>query len=164
MRRLHPSFFLGIACFASQQCLDIHRLILEPKHANLANLLLRIASGPAFLYHGRGILFGWFGGPGVSRFAFSHHWPIFIAFLVGLAQVAGGLAILSGICLRLGAASIAIVMLAAIFLVHLPRGFDVSKGGMEYALTQLLVAGALLLTGPGRFSLAFLQPLPLQKF
>jgi hypothetical protein len=32
-------------------------------------------------------------------------------------------------------------MLGAIFLVRLPHGFDVSSGGGEYALTQLLRAG-----------------------
>jgi putative oxidoreductase len=54
---------------------------------------------------------------------------------------------------RLGAASIAIVMLGAILLVHLPFGFDVTKGGMEYALTQLLIALALLIAGAGSYSL-----------
>jgi hypothetical protein len=35
------------------------------------------------------------------------------------------------------------------FLVHRCNGFDIGKGGAEYALTQLLLAVALLLTGPG---------------
>jgi hypothetical protein len=38
--------------------------------------------------------------------------------------------------------------------VHLPHGFDISDGGLEYAMTQLLVALALLLMGPGDYSLA----------
>jgi len=133
-------------------------------HTDLALLFLRIASASAFLYHGSAILFGWFGGPGPERFAAPHHWPVVIAYLVGLAQLAGGLAILSGILFRLGAASILIVMLGAIFLVHLPHGFDIGSGGMEYALTQLLIAAALLLTGPGRYSLASLMPPSVQKF
>jgi putative oxidoreductase len=134
-----------------------------PRHINLALLLLRAASAPAFLYHGSAILFGWFGGPGPERFAASHQWPAAIAYLVGLAQVAGGLAILSGILFRVGTASISIVMAGAIFLVHLPHGFDVTKGGVEYALAQLMLAGALLLTGPGRYSLASLLPPSTQK-
>jgi putative oxidoreductase len=89
---------------------------------------------------------------------------VLIAYLVGLAQVAGGLAILSGILFRVGAASVFVVMLGAIFLVHLPYGFDVSKGGLEYALTQLLLATALLLTGPGEYSLASWLPSPLRKW
>jgi putative oxidoreductase len=107
----------------------------------------------AFLYHGSGILFGAFGGPGPQQFASSHQWPLFLAYLVGLAQVGGGLAVLSGILFRVGAICIIGVMLGAIFLVHLPHGFDVSQGGAEYALTQLLLAIALLLIGPGTYSL-----------
>jgi len=121
---------------------------------NLALLLLRIASAAAFLYHGSAILFGCFGGPGPVAFANSHHWPVIMGYLIGLAQVAGGLAVLLGILTRLGAACIAIVMLGAIFTVHLPHGFNIGNGGAEYALTQFLIAIALMLTGPGAYSLA----------
>jgi putative oxidoreductase len=129
-----------------------------------ALLILRIASSVAFLYHGSGILFGAFGGPGPEQFAANHHWPVVLAYLVGLAQIAGGLAVLTGILFRLGSACLIAVMLGAIFLVHLPHGFDVAKGGAEYALTQLLLALAFLFTGPGKYSLASLLPGPLQKW
>jgi len=124
-----------------------------PTQINVALLLLRIASAAAFLYHGGAILFGWFDGPGPVAFASSHHWPVIIGYLVGLAQFAGGLAVLFGILTRLGAACIAIVMLGAIFTVHLPHGFNIGNGGAEYALTQLLIAMALILSGPGKYSL-----------
>jgi hypothetical protein len=71
------------------------------------------------------------------------HAPAVIGYLVGLAQFCGGLAILTG--------------LGAIFLVHSPQGFDIGKGGMEYALTQLLIACALLLTRAGKYSLTLPQ-------
>ena len=67
------------------------------------------------------------------------HMPVVVGYLVGLAQVASGLAILSGALIRLGAACIIVVTLGAIFLVHLPHGFDIRRGGIEYALTQLLI-------------------------
>lgn len=86
------------------------------------------------------------------------HAPAVIGYSVGLAQFCGGLAILTGILIRLGALCVIIVMLGAIFLVHLPHGFDIGHGGMEYALTQLLIACALMLTGAGRYSLSL--PLP----
>ena len=128
-----------------------------------ALLLLRIASGLVFLYHGSAILFGAFGGPGPVNFAAFMHAPAIIGYLVGLAQFAGGLAMLSGILIRVGALSIMIVMLGAIFMVHLPHGFDVSKGGVEYALTQFLIAFALLLTGAGRYSLGAALPEPIRN-
>ncbi len=128
-----------------------------------ALLILRIASAMAFLYHGSAILFGAFGGSGPQQFAAGHHWPLMLAYLIGLAQLAGALAVLTGVLFRLGAVSIIAVMLGAIFLIHLPHGFDVSKGGAEYAITQLLLAMAFLLTGPGRYSLAPLLPSSLRK-
>jgi putative oxidoreductase len=134
-----------------------------PAQVNAALLILRIASALAFLYHGSAILFGAFGGPGPQRFSAFLHMPLVVGYLVGMAQFAGGLAILSGILIRLGAACIIIVMLGAIFLEHLPHGFDIGKGGMEYALTQLLIALALLITGAGEYSLAPRLPAPLRK-
>jgi putative oxidoreductase len=131
---------------------------------SVALLTLRVASAMAFLYHGSDILFGAFGGPGPQQFAASHQWPVILAYMVGLAQLAGGLGVLTGVLFRLGAACITAVMLGAIFLVHLPHGFDVSNGGAEYALTQLLLAIAFLLTGPGAYSLARLLPAWLQKW
>jgi putative oxidoreductase len=131
-----------------------------PKQHNIAILLLRIASASVFLYHGSAILFGAFGGPGPQQFAAMMHAPAILGYLVGLAQFGGGLAILTGVFFRIGAACIVIVMLGAILLVHLPHGFDVGKGGAEFALTELLLAAAFLLTGPGAFSLGrFLGPL-----
>jgi putative oxidoreductase len=137
--------------------------ILERGSIDPALVLLRIGSSLPFLYHGSAILFGWFGGPGAVRFAASHHWSVLVAYLIGLAQVAGAAAIATGILFRVGTASIIAVMFGAIFLVHLRHGFDVSNGGMEYALTQLLIASALLLTGSGRYSLGFLLPRSLRK-
>jgi len=116
----------------------------SPAQVNAALLILRIASALAFLYHGSAILFGAFGGPGPQKFAAFLHLPVVVGYLVGLAQFAGGLAILSGVLIRLGAACVIVVMLGAIFLVHLPHGFDVGKGGAEYAFMQLLIAIAPL--------------------
>jgi putative oxidoreductase len=130
---------------------------------NAALLILRIASALAFLYHGSSILFGAFDGPGPRQFAASHQWPLVLAYLVGLAQVGDGLAVLTGILFRIGAVCIIAVMLGAIFMVHLPHGFNVASGGAEYALTQLLVAIAFLLTGPGGYSLNSWLPVSLQK-
>jgi hypothetical protein len=64
---------------------------------------------------------------------------------------------------RLGAACVIVVMLGAIFLVHLPHGFDVGKGGAEYAFMQLLLAIALFITGGGAYSLTSRLPKPLRK-
>src|SRR3981189_856294 len=120
---------------------------------DLALLLIRIASAVAFLYHGAAITFGVFGGPGPAGFAGFTHLSITVAYLVGLAQLGGGLAMLTGILARVRAACIVIVMVGAIKIVHLSHGFDIAKGGHEYALTQLLIALAILVAGAGKYSL-----------
>lgn len=133
------------------------------RQISLALLLLRVAAALAFLYHGSAILFGAFGGPGPQEFAAHHHWPTVLGYLVGLAQFGGALALLTGIFFRFGALCIVLVMAGAIFIVHLPHGYDIGSGGMEYALTQALLAVALFLTGPGDYSLVSLMPEPLRK-
>jgi putative oxidoreductase len=136
----------------------------RPAQVNAALLILRIAGALGVLYHGSAILFGAFGGPGPQGFAAFMHMPAVVGYLVGLAQVGGGLAVLSGILIRLGAACIIVVMVGAIFLFHLPHGFDVGQQGFEYALTVLLIALALLITGAGAYSLAPRLPPPLRKW
>jgi len=133
------------------------------RELNFELLIMRIACAMPFIFHGSAILFGAFGGPGPQNFAAFMHQPVFVAYLVGLAQFAGGLAILLGALLRVGTVCVMIVMLGAIFLVHLPHGYDISQGGMEYALTEFLLSAGLLLAGPGRYSLASLLPGPLKK-
>src|ERR1700692_741309 len=128
-----------------------------------ALLAIRIASALAFLYHGAAITFGAFGGAGPEKFAVFTHMPLMPGCLVGLAQLAGGSAMLTGVLIRVGAVFIIIVMLGAIFLVHLPHGFDIGHGGLECALTQPPVAFGFLLTGPGAYSLAGSLPASLRR-
>jgi putative oxidoreductase len=127
-------------------------LTTEQKQEGWALLAIRLASAACFIYHGSAILFGAFGGPGPASFAQHSHLPLAVAYLVGLGQLCGGLAMLTGVLARLGAAVIIVVMLGAIFLVHISKGFDTTKGGFEYALTQLLIAVAILIAGPGPYS------------
>jgi len=133
------------------------------RELNFELLIMRIACALPFLFHGSAILFGAFGGPGPKGFAAFIHAPVSVGYLVGLAQFAGGLAILLGALLRLGAICVMTVMLGAIYLVHLPHGYDINQGGMEFALTEFLLSTGLLFAGPGKYSLASLLPAPLRK-
>jgi putative oxidoreductase len=133
------------------------------RELNFELLIMRVACSLPFIYHGAAILFGVFGGPGPHAFAVGMKAPDIIGYLVGLAQFAGGIAILLGALMRVGCVSVIIVMLGAVFMVHLPHGYDVGHGGMEYALTELLLSIGLLFAGPGKFSLAAILPGPLQK-
>jgi putative oxidoreductase len=139
------------------------RLTGGARELDLELLIMRLACALPFIYHGCAILFGMFGGPGPLGFAAFMHVPATVGYLVGLAQFAGGIAILLGALLRVGAVCVIIVMAGAIFLVHLPHGYDIGHGGLEYALTELLLSLGLLLAGPGKYSLAGILPAPLRK-
>lgn len=135
----------------------------SPSTPNFALLILRIAGSLGVLYHGSAILFGAFGGPGPRNFAAFIHQPAVVGYLVGLAQFAGGIAILTGALQRIGSVCVIIVMTGAIFLVHMPHGLDIGKGGYEYALTVLLISLGLLISGPGAYSLGRILPGALKK-
>jgi putative oxidoreductase len=162
---LHPSFDTQ---FAPQER-QVHMSTANSLGRDVSHeldfelLVMRLACALPFIYHGCAILFGMFGGPGPQGFAAFMHMSVIVGYLVGLAQFAGGIAILTGALLRVGAVCVIIVMLGAIFIVHLPHGYDIGHGGLEYALTEMLLALGLLLAGPGKYSLGAVLPAPLRK-
>ena len=124
---------------------------------DFALLLIRMMLAAIFIYHGGQKLFGWFGGHGLAGTAvfFAHlgipH-PTLAVILSGATEFFGGLALLFGLGLRLAAIPMAFNMAVACLTVH--RGaFDATKGGMEYPLTLFVVLLAMVILGPGRFTL-----------
>jgi len=124
----------------------------------LGLLTLRLVVGLIMVAHGAQKLFGWWGGPGMKgwtgamsrmRIRPAAAW----AWISALAEVTGGLALALGLLYPLPSIAIAGSMIVAIALVHLPRGFWVSKGGYEFNLSLLGAVAALALTGPGSISL-----------
>lgn len=92
--------------------------------------------------------------------------PIFTAWLTALVEFCGGLAIIAGAFVSIVSIPLVIVMLTAIFTVHLPYGFStitlkrMTENGPEfgtpgYELNLLYIAGllALILGGAGAFSI-----------
>lgn len=120
-----------------------------------ALLIARIALGLPFLYHGAQIAFGAFGGPGLAGFvaASGGKLPLAAAVLVGYGEFLGGLGVLFGVLSRIASAGLMLIMLGAIFVVHLPNGYNSQKGGFEYALTLALLALVIIVVGPARWML-----------
>ncbi|HWP43435.1 MAG TPA: DoxX family protein [Blastocatellia bacterium] len=122
-----------------------------------APLALRIMVAVIFIAHGAQKLFGIFGGYGIEGTAqFFEQLGInpgtFWAAIVGLIEFLGGIAVLLGLFTRYAATLLSIVMLVAIFKVHLPNGFFLPNG-IEYAFAMLGANVALLMGGAGEFSL-----------
>ncbi len=125
--------------------------------------IVRLVLGVVFLAHGAQKMLGWFGGYGfkgtMGFFTQTMHIPAVFAFLAICAEFFGGLGLLLGLLSRIAAFGIAIEMLVAIFLVHLPNGFFMNwsgqqKGeGIEYHLLVLALTWLLMARGAGAFSL-----------
>jgi putative oxidoreductase len=72
--------------------------------------------------------------------------PLFLSFLVIAAELGGGLLLLTGLLVRLGALGHICVMLVAISQVHWGYGLS-GQGGFEFPLALLAAALALLILG-----------------
>ncbi len=119
---------------------------------DLALLVLRVALGAIFIAHGGQKLF-WSGIAGTTEMfvGMGVFLPELTAPAVTIVEFFGGLALVAGLFTRLAAASIAVVMLGAIVMVHLPAGFFLPNG-IEFALMNFAAAVALALLGAGAYS------------
>lgn len=127
-----------------------------------SGLILRLTLGVVMWPHGAQKLLGWYGGFGFSGtmgfFTEQMHVPWIVAFLVIIGESLGSLALLAGFLTRFAAASLGVIMLGAISMVHWPHGFFMnwfgkqSGEGYEYHLLVLGIAIALTIAGAGRWS------------
>lgn len=125
---------------------------------NIAILILRLGIGLTLTGHGVQKLFGWFGGPGLTRLSqgfakqgFKPVWPWVALAVVG--EVGGGLSVALGFLTPLGAAGILGAMAMATFKSHWKNGFWLNKGGYEYSLILAIVSVSIGLLGPGTYAL-----------
>lgn len=118
-------------------------------YSHFAPFLLRVVLGLVFVVHGYPKLFtsfsqtaGWFDSVGIKPGKF---W----AFVVGVVEFFGGIALVFGFATQIAALLIAINMLVAI-KVNFRRGF---VGGYEFDLVLLVIALSLVLTGAGAYAI-----------
>jgi putative oxidoreductase len=128
---------------------------------SIALLMLRLALGFTFFFHGSQKVFGWFGGPGMEGVikGFEHiGLPSFLpvsvwAMLAAYGELVGGTLVLLGLFARVGTLPIIVVMIMAIAKVHGPNGFSMEHMGYEYNANLIAMALAILIAGPGIVSL-----------
>jgi putative oxidoreductase len=133
---------------------------LDRVAVDLSLLAVRVIVGVIFAAHGAQKLFGVFGGAGLAE-TVKMMGPI--GYLVTIGEFFGGLGLIVGFLTRFSAASLIVIMIGAIAMVHGPKGFFQSEGGFEYNLALIGLLLPILLAGPGRFSIGRFLPLPKSK-
>ncbi|MCR2822301.1 DoxX family protein [Lederbergia panacisoli] len=114
----------------------------------IGTLLLRIMLGLVFLANGAakfqggiGNTVGWFDSIGI---------PGFLAYIVAIIELVGGIAIILGLGTRLVSLLFGAIMIGAIFTVKLPDGF---LNGYALDLVLLVMSIYMVLNGSKLYSL-----------
>ncbi|WP_077212086.1 DoxX family protein [Bacillus dakarensis] len=122
------------------------------KH-EIGALILRVTLGVLFFIHGLvkfqgGIenTVGWFDSIGI---------PGFMAYVVALIELVGGIALILGVATRLVSALLAIIMIGAIFTAKLSLGLlgDGQMAGYELDIAFFVIAVFLAINGSKLYSL-----------
>jgi putative oxidoreductase len=125
--------------------------ILPPGAAGI--LILRVITGLAFMLHGFGKIQQPFSWMGPDSWA-----PPILQAIAAVAEFGGGLALILGLFTPLACFGLVCVMTTAILSVHLPKGHTFvsspgSGGSFELPLIYFAIALALMMIGPGVYSL-----------
>jgi putative oxidoreductase len=125
---------------------------------DLGVLAVRLTTGGLLAGHGAQKLFGSFGGPGFEGtsgwlesmgFRPGNQW----ALIAGASEFGGGALTAAGLFHPLGPISTIGAMVMAARVGHAGKPIWVTEGGAELPVTNIAVALALSLVGPGRYSL-----------
>ena len=129
---------------------------------DLGSLIARITTGIIILPHGLQKLLGLYGGYGFSatlNFFTTIGIPKIIGFLIISGESIGAFLLIIGLVGRISALGLILIMLGAIFMVHMQYGlfmnwFGTQGGeGYEYALLVIGISIATLVNGSGKYSI-----------
>jgi putative oxidoreductase len=128
-----------------------------------APLVLRLLLGFGFLYHGLPKLGDAHAGFVIMLDAIGIPAPGVMAWVVGIVEVVGGLALWAGVFTTIVSAVLIVELIVALFKVHLSHGFNFvnivdasgpqfGMPGYEPVLLYIAVLLSFILAGPGKYS------------
>ncbi|OYU18688.1 MAG: LysR family transcriptional regulator [Rhodobacteraceae bacterium PARR1] len=122
-------------------------------NADLAATLLRVTSGVWFVIHALIKIFV-FTLPGTVGFFASLGLPGFLAYIVIIAELVGGIALIVGFQTRIMSLALSLILLGSIYTPHFSAGFLFSNanGGWEFPAFWALTLWALALLGDGAYA------------
>lgn len=82
--------------------------------------------------------------------------PLINAYLAASTEMAGVVLLVLGLCVRLIALPLMVVMVVAIVTVHLSNGFSSGDNGFEIPLYYMLMLFTLVTHGGGKFGVDYL--------
>jgi putative oxidoreductase len=119
----------------------------------IAETFVRIVVGVMFLMHVSGKLTS---GPAAAANVLAKNGlepAILWAYVIIFLELVGGICLIVGLFTRFFAAALAIEMLIALLVVHLPRGYAGSGGGYEYVLLIGAACFLIAIRGGGPYSI-----------
>ncbi|MFC7447344.1 DoxX family protein [Rhodococcus daqingensis] len=126
---------------------------------DLGLLVLRLGLGTVVLFHGLQKLFGWWNGPGLEGFETTLSDAGFeqarlLAILGAVGEVTAGTLLIFGLATPLAGAAVLVVLINAwcVRQVAEPGLQFFAPSGVEHETMLVAAAVAVVLTGPGRFS------------
>ena len=124
----------------------------SPRQLDLGIAILRVVTGVIFIAHGAQKVF-LLGFDGVAAGFAQAGIPMagIVGPLVALAELVGGIALVIGFLTRFASLGLSLVMLGALFFVHLAAGFFL-PAGFEFVLMLIAALSTLALVGAGAFS------------
>jgi putative oxidoreductase len=127
--------------------------MIDNRFAPYGAFALRAGLGIMFIAHAY-LKIAVFTVPGFAGFLGQMGYPAFLAWPIILAELIGGLAILSGFYARIVSIALLPVLLGAA-LIHAPNGwvFNAPNGGWEYPVFLAAAAVAHILIGDGAFAI-----------
>lgn len=131
---------------------------IDARTAPYAALILRVTLGIAFLAHA-GLKIFVFTVPGTVAFFESIGYPGFFAYLVILAELGGGLALIAGVYTRWISLLLVPVMVGAL-IQHLGNGWLFSSQGGGWEFPAMWTVLLFVQAGLGNGAFAVRLPLP----